>query len=155
MRLAVAATTPPSAPHLRAALMKKIADAGLLIAFLDSKDAYHDWAAEIFEKESPPFYTAETILAEVAAVLGTPDDVLRMVEAGDLVLSLDLGKQVSAVRALANKYKDQPMDLGDACCVRMAELLSDSVIYTTDKKDFSVYRKHGRQPVPCIFGVKS
>jgi predicted nucleic acid-binding protein len=78
-----------------------------------------------------------------------------MVESGDLVLSLDLSEQVSPVRALANKYKDQPMDLGDACCVRLAELLSDSVIYTVDKKDFSVYRKHGRQPVPCIFGTKS
>lgn len=135
--------------------MKKIADAGLLIAFLDRKDAYHEWAAEIFEKEAPPFYTAEPILAEVAAVLGTPDDVLRMVENGDLVLSLNLAEQASPVRALANKYKDQPMDLGDACCVRLAELLTGSVIYTVDKKDFSVYRKHGRQPLPCIFGIKS
>ncbi len=135
--------------------MKKIADAGLLIAFLDAKDDYHQWAAEIFETESPPFYTAEPILAEVAAVLGTPDDVLRMVENGDLFLALDLSKEAAAVRALAHKYKDQPMDLGDACCVRLAELLPHSVIYTTDKKDFTVYRKHGRQPVPCIFGVRS
>jgi hypothetical protein len=33
--------------------------------------------------------------------------------------------------------------------------LPDSVIYTTDKNDFTIYRKHGRQPVPCIFGVKA
>ena len=43
------------------------------------------------------------------------------------------------------------MDLGDACCVRLAELLSRSVVYTVDKKDFAAYRKHGRQPVPCVF----
>jgi len=131
--------------------MKKIADAGLLIGFLDRRDRHHDWASRVFERESPPFYTAEAILAEVAAVLGTPDDVLRMVEVGDLELALDLEKEVSEVRALALKYKDQPMDLGDACCVRLAELLPGSVVYTVDKADFTIYRKHSRQPVPCIF----
>ncbi|HWX20788.1 MAG TPA: hypothetical protein VN578_12895 [Candidatus Binatia bacterium] len=131
--------------------MKKIADAGLLIGFLDRNDAHHQWAARIFERESPPFYTAEPILAEVAAVLGTPDDVLRMVEVGDLVLSLELSKEVSAVRALVLKYKDRPMDLGDACCVRLAETLPGSVVYTVDETDFRIYRKHGRQPVPCVF----
>src|SRR5436853_6690434 len=110
--------------------MKKIADAGLLIGFLDRKDAHHRWAAHIFERESPPFYTAEPILAEVAAVLGTADDVLRMVEVGDLVLSLNLAREVSIVRGLMSKYKDQPMDLGDACCVRLAELIAGSVVYT-------------------------
>ena len=131
--------------------MKRIADAGLLIGFLDRRDAHHRWAARIFEHESPPFHTAEPILAEVAAVLGGADEVLRMVETGDLVLSLDLAEEVSAVRGLVVKYKDRPMDLGDACCVRLAELLPGSVVYTVDKADFSTYRKNGRQPVPCVF----
>jgi uncharacterized protein len=131
--------------------MKKIADAGLLIGFLDRLDRHHKWAAGIFEREAPPFYCAEPILAEVAAVLGAADDVLRMVETGDVVLSLDLAKEVSAVRGLVVKYKDHPMDLGDACCVRLAELLPGSVVYTVDRTDFSTYRKHGRQPVPCVF----
>jgi predicted nucleic acid-binding protein len=131
--------------------MKKIADAGLLIGFLDRRDQHHEWAAGIFQRESPPFYTAEPILAEVAAVLGTADDVLQMVEVGDLVLALNLSDEVSSVRALVQKYKARRMDLGDACCVRLAELVSGSVVYTVDKQDFTVYRKNGRQPVPCIF----
>jgi uncharacterized protein len=131
--------------------MKKIADAGLLIGFLDRLDAYHKWAVRMFERESPPFHTAEPILAEVAAVLGGADDVLRMVETGDLVISLELAAEVSALRDLVVKYKDRPMDLGDACCVRLAELLPGSVVYTVDKTDFSTYRKNGRQPVPCVF----
>jgi uncharacterized protein len=135
--------------------MRKIADAGLLIAFLDPADPYHLWAAKVFEAESPPFYTAEPVLAEAAAVLGNPDPVLSMLESEDLVLNFALAKEFSTVRALVAKYRDQPMDLGDACCVRMSELIPDSVVYTIDKKDFSVYRKHGRQPVPCIFGVRS
>ena len=51
--------------------------------------------------------TAEPILSEAAAVLGTADDVLRMIETGDHVLSLDLAKEVSPIRALILKYKDQ------------------------------------------------
>ena len=43
------------------------------------------------------------------------------------------------------------MDFGDACCVRLVELLQGSVIYTVDKRDFQTYRKNGRQPVPCVF----
>src|SRR5207245_11274723 len=116
------AITPPFAGPWCGALMKKIADAGLLIGFLDRKDAHHEWAAHVFERESPPFYTAETILAEVAAVLGTPDDVLRMLEVGDLVLALDLEAEVSAVRALALNYKGRPIDLGHSCCFALAAL---------------------------------
>ena len=131
--------------------MKKIADAGLLIGFLDRRDEHHRWAAGILERESPPFYTAEAVLAEVAAVLETADDVLRMLEVGDLVLALDFGKEVSAVRGLVLKYRHRPMDLGDACCVRLAELLPGSAVYTVDRQDFAIYRKNGRQPVPCVF----
>ena len=131
--------------------MKKIADAGLLIGFLDRRDAHHRWASSVFENESPPFYTAEPILAEVSAVLESADEVLQMVEVGDLVLGLNLADEVSAIRALVQKYKDRKMDLGDACCVRLAEMLSGSIVYTVDERDFRVYRKNGRQPVPCIF----
>jgi predicted nucleic acid-binding protein len=131
--------------------MRKIADAGLLIAFLDRKDSHHRWAAQIFESESPPFYTAEPILSEASAVLGASDDILKMLELGDLVVALELSREASAVRALVGKYRNRPMDLGDACCVRLSELLPGSVVYTVDKADFSVYRKNNRQPVPCIF----
>ena len=43
------------------------------------------------------------------------------------------------------------MDLGDACCVRLAELQSGSVDFTVDEADFRIYRKHSGQPVPCVF----
>jgi uncharacterized protein len=87
----------------------------------------------------------------VASVLESADEVLRMVEAGDLVLSLDLSEEVSPLRSLLHKYRDRRMDLGDACCVRLAEILQGSVVYTVDRRDFSIYRKANRQPVPCVF----
>jgi predicted nucleic acid-binding protein len=50
---------------------------------------------------------------------------------------------------LMEKYADVPMSLADACLVRMSEAASDAVILTTDR-DFRIYRRHGRQVVPCL-----
>jgi len=33
----------------------------------------------------------------------------------------------------------------------MTELEDTAVIFTLDREDFTVYRKHGNQPVPCVF----
>ena len=41
------------------------------------------------------------------------------------------------------------MSLADACLVRMAELIDEAVVFTTDS-DFRTYRKHGRQTIPLI-----
>jgi predicted nucleic acid-binding protein len=46
------------------------------------------------------------------------------------------------------KYTDVPMSFADACLVRMAEILPDPILLTTDT-DFRVYRRHGRQIIPC------
>lgn len=47
------------------------------------------------------------------------------------------------------KYADVPMSLADACLVRMTEVLPEPIVLTTDA-DFRVYRRHGRQVVPCV-----
>ncbi len=141
---------PRFAPPLRLKV-KKIADAGLVIAALDERDAHHDWAAGLLSRESPPWLVCEPVLAEIAASVGTPEPVLEMLQVGDLELAFDLSENRAEVFALVRKNRDQEMDLADACVVRMSELHDDSVVYTVDRKDFSVYRRHGRRPVRCIF----
>ena len=42
-----------------------------------------------------------------------------------------------------------PIDLADACLVRMSELHADCMIWTTDAH-FRIYRRHGRQTVPLL-----
>ncbi len=132
-------------------MRRKIADAGLLIAALDSRDPHHAWAREALESESPPWLVCEPVLAEVCASLGTPLPVLEMLRVGDLEIVFELGDHADELLALARKYRDQRMDLADACVVRMSELLEASVVYTVDRKDFSCYRRRGRQDIPCVF----
>ena len=50
---------------------------------------------------------------------------------------------------LMTKYADVPASLADASLVRMTETLADPIILTTDA-DFRIYRRHGRQTVPCV-----
>jgi uncharacterized protein len=48
------------------------------------------------------------------------------------------------IRELLWKYADRPMDLADAALIRIAEREGIRKIFTVDKKDFAVYRIHGR-----------
>ena len=131
--------------------MKKIADSGLIIAALDKRDTHHEWARNILGTESPPWHVCEAVLTEISASVGTPEPVLEMLRVGDLEIAFEIAENTSEVLALAKKYRDQGMDLADACVVRMSELFQDSVVYTVDKTDFSVYRRHSRRPIRCVF----
>jgi predicted nucleic acid-binding protein len=73
-----------------------------------------------------------------------------MLQAGDLAMAFQLQEHTPEVLALVRKYRDQKMDLADACVVRMSELF-DATVFSVDKTDFSIYRRHSRQRVPCVF----
>jgi hypothetical protein len=51
---------------------------------------------------------------------------------------------VPRIRELMRKYADRPMDLADAALVRVAERENVRRIFTVDRRDFTVYRLHGR-----------
>jgi predicted nucleic acid-binding protein len=131
--------------------VKKIADSGLIIAALDPRDTHHAWARNILETEAPPWQTCEAALAEISASVGSPEPALEMLRVGDLEIAFQISENITEVLALAKKYRDQGMDLADACVVRMSELFDDAVVYTVDKKDFSIYRRHSRRLIRCVF----
>jgi predicted nucleic acid-binding protein len=66
-----------------------------------------------------------------------------------LTVSFVVTEHLGRTLALIQKYADVPMSLADACLVRMTEILPDPVILTTDS-DFRIYRRHGRQTIPCV-----
>ena len=66
-----------------------------------------------------------------------------------MICAFDLAEELGNILKLMEKYEEVPMSLADACLVRMSEKLADPVILTTDA-DFRVYRRHGRQIVPCL-----
>ena len=132
--------------------MKEIADTGLLVALLTRNDRFHAWARKVFVKHAP-FHTCDVVLGEAASFFPDPVHVLQLVARGDLILDPDfvLSAELPKVLALVSKYADCPMDLADACLVRMSELSTRCRVWTVDRSDFSTYRRNGRQLVPCEF----
>jgi len=135
-----------------ASAVKHIADTGLVVALLAGDDPAHHWALEAF-RHHVPFHTCELVVGEAASFFATPGPVLQLLVRGDLVLDPDfcLAQELDRILALTAKYADRPMDLADACLVRMSELAARCRIWTVDRSDFSTYRRHGRQPIPCEF----
>lgn len=134
-------------------MAKTIVDAGPLLALFNQRDANHQWALEVFGSLRPPFFTTEPAITEAAYFLiatGIPARrLLDWIENGDLKIQLQLTEHAAAVAALMDKYGDR-MDLADATLVRLSELFDDCQVLTTDYRDFSVYRRHGRQVIPLL-----
>ena len=132
--------------------MKEIGDTGLIVALLARNDPFHAWALEAFRSHSP-FFTCDAVLAEAGSFFTDPVGLLRLVSRGDLVIDPEfvLAREWAGVATLAMKYRDRPMDLADACLVRMTELNRRCRVWTVDRSDFVVYRRNGRQMIPCEF----
>ncbi len=75
--------------------------------------------------------------------------VLDVIRRGAVEIDFALRDELVPVQQLRTRYADVPMDLADACLVRMVELSSGSAVLTLDS-DFSIYRMHGRRVIPTI-----
>jgi uncharacterized protein len=125
-----------------------LADAGPLVALVDADDQYHSQCAAALETFREPMATVWPPLTEAMYLLTDlprAQEVLwEMVERGALqLLPLDAG-DAPRIRELMRKYANRPMDLADAALLRVAEREGIRRIFTVDRRDFSVYRLHGR-----------
>jgi predicted nucleic acid-binding protein len=127
-------------------------DAGPWVAYLRRSDRHHAWARRQFSARES-FVSCDAVLAEVCARLqyygNDPVVALEFIKSGVVTLKFDLQANVIFVANLMRKYRDQPMDLADACLVRMTELESRGLVVTTDEH-FRVYRRNGREVVPYV-----
>jgi hypothetical protein len=70
--------------------------------------------------------------------------IWEMVERGAINLLSLQSTDVPRIRELMRKYEDRKIDLADAALLRVAEREGIRKIFTVDRKDFSIYRLHGR-----------
>jgi predicted nucleic acid-binding protein len=128
-------------------------DTGPLIAVLDRRDARHHWACEQFDSFDAPFLTCEAVLTEACflakRILRGIDAVLDTLARGTVVLDFSARSEIPALASLLHRYSNVPMSLADACLVRMTELRQDARLLTLDR-DFLIYRRHDREPIPAI-----
>src|SRR6266852_7476696 len=127
-----------------------LVDAGFMIALLSRRDRHHKWAVAQSPGLPPPWKTCDAVLSEAFHLLGSRGGpaLSALLRRGAVVVAFDLADELGRVLSLMQKYADVPMSLADACLVRMSETIADPIILTTDA-DFRIYRRHGRQVVPC------
>jgi predicted nucleic acid-binding protein len=131
-----------------------LVDTGPIVAFLNRRDRHHGWAVETFSRLRAPLLTCEAVLSEAAYLLrrltGGPEKAIELLTRGVVSAPFRLEAEATAVKKLLARYGDVPMDLADACLVRLTELHSDSVLLTIDSEFRDVYRRHGRQAIPTL-----
>jgi predicted nucleic acid-binding protein len=130
-----------------------IADTGFIVARWSKNPIRRKWAIDCWEKATLPMLTSAANLQEAGWLLENHEIVLRLVKEGDLQPALDFEKEAFRLHALTKQYESR-MDIADAAIVRLSELNPHHVVLTVDQKDFTVYRRQGKQIIPCDFGPK-
>lgn len=130
-----------------------VVDTGPLVALFNRRDRHHVWAVERFKELKPPLSTCEAVHAEAAhllrAVPGGTAKLFALLARGVVEVDFSLQAEHERVARLMTKYEDVPMALADGCIVRKTELVPSSTVWTLDR-DFTVYRRNGRQRIPLL-----
>lgn len=135
-------------------MTETLLDTGALFAYLDADERMHEWVVEQWRALRPPLIICEPVLAETIFLLRSRklslEPLWNLLRREILEFDFDLKHDFENIAILMRRYSDLPMDLADACLVRMAEKRHDVRILTLDL-DFKIYRRHGRQVIPLIF----
>ncbi len=130
-----------------------LVDAGPLVGAFWPTDQWHAWSRQTLGAIGTAVLTTETVFAEAAHHLKAHPPALFQ-----LLAALDTGlirfqavypDWTGRAAAIIRAYPRQA-DWGDASLVILSELHPRARLITTDIRDFTVYRRLDRKPVPCI-----
>lgn len=129
-----------------------LVDAGPLVGWFNANDQWHMWATEVLSTVPGPLHTTEIVLGEACWHLGgntaAVHGLLALVRLGALRLLRPWPENLERTQELMTQY--EMMDAADASLVVLSELHPTATIITTDRRDFTVYRRFGRQKLPVI-----
>ena len=134
--------------------MTYLVDTGPLVsAFARREPKYKSWAEELLGRLPLPLVTCEAVITEAAHLLGSSVRLMEAINQKLIVCRFDLQREALLIGQMCAKYADQPMDLADACIVRLYETHREgsATILTVDRTDFTVYRTSKGKPLQCEF----
>ena len=120
------------------------------MAFANTNDKHHQWAAQLAAGVTEPLLTCEAVIAETAFHLESAAVALAMINEGLVALAFDCREHLVQLARMADRFSDQKPDLTDLCLVRMSELFPKHSVITIDRKDFQVYRRNKREAIPLL-----
>jgi predicted nucleic acid-binding protein len=121
-----------------------ILDTGALVSLLDRSQRRHEAFAAFFDEWDHPVVSTESVLTEATHLLGGLEGgrqaCLDFFLSGAALLVPATNASLRRCRHLVDQYSDLPMDYADATLVVLAEDIGTNLVFTTDRRDFSVYR---------------
>jgi predicted nucleic acid-binding protein len=125
-------------------------DTGALVSLLDRRQRQHTDFLDFFESWKDPILSTEAVLTEamhlLASVPGGQATCLEFFLAEAALVIPSTLHTLRRCRDLIAKYHDLPMDFADASLVVLAEDIGTDLIFTTDRRDFGIYRIAGKAP---------
>jgi uncharacterized protein len=118
-----------------------IVDAGPLVAAIDANDRHHRWARATLPRLSGKLFTCEAVVAEAGHLLENDPraiDALYHFLARMEIVAVP-GNAIEETFRLMKQFAPQ-MDVADACLLLLAGRHDNSIVLTTDTRDFSTYR---------------
>lgn len=134
--------------------MKKqpIADTGLIVGLLNPHDQFHSWAKEVAANVVGGFLTCEAVISEAIFMVRKSSKakaaIIAMIESDWLRVVPVLPEMRVGVIRILEQYHPQA-DYADACVVALHEEWGGRV-YTTDRRDFLIYRTRAEKMVDAV-----
>ena len=124
-------------------------DTGALVSILDRSQEHHAKCTRYFESWAGPVVSTEAVLTEATHLLGRIRWGRRacvdfFLDGGAVLVPATL-PSLRRTRELLDQYADLPMDYADSTLVVLAEELGTDLVFTTDQRDFRVFRIRGRR----------
>jgi hypothetical protein len=98
--------------------------------------------------------STEAVVTEASHLLrrvpGGVSSCIRFFLDGGAVLVPTAPSTLARCRALVEKYSDLPMDYADATLVALGEELETNLVFTTDRRDFGIYRLAGERTFEIV-----
>ena len=125
-----------------------VIDTGPLVALLDRSEHNHLRCVDVLRGWQAQIVTTEAVLTEALYLLNfskqAQQNCLNLFTRRAITLVPTSFGALQRIQILMQKYADVPIDYADASLVVLCEDLDVAQIFTLDKRDFTVYRRNGR-----------
>jgi predicted nucleic acid-binding protein len=132
-----------------------LVDTGPLVAIMSRADQHHKTCVQALHDLPGPLFSCWPVITEAAWLLrahtGAVRQLLESISAGFLELLPIQSAEAAEIGKLMEKYRNIRPQLADVALLYLAERDGFDVIFTLDRRDFSVYqagRKHAFHIIP-------
>jgi uncharacterized protein len=131
-----------------------IVDTSSLVAILSPRDNYHQICINTLKTIKPPLLTTYAVITETLWLIRDNkkaiESLFTMIE-GNLIKVEELPDEaISWLKKFMLNYYDMGVQIADASLCYLAEIHQSNVIFTLDRKDFSIYRIKNNQSFTII-----